>query len=263
MAQRLGVSLEDIGAELREMERLELVQVAPVSESMARLSAFYATQTLTAPRGEDTLAALWKKTATAFPERPFVITADGDEYSYDIAVANTSNDVYVAGRYSGGFGISGGGTDLNKAGGNGVEGFLVKLAAADGDPIWAAYFLGNGDQRVLAVDATDAGDVVVTGHFDATMDVEVGGVVVGSVTSNGGKDVFLARFGSAGAWQWLTSLGSTSDDEGRGVKIEGDGSGLWLSGRVRGTVNGLDACTLTGIGGNDVIILELDPNGPI
>jgi hypothetical protein len=75
----------------------------------------------------------------------------------------------------------------------------------------------NDTGASLAADGS--GNVFVTGAFRGTVDF--GG---GVLPSAGGADIFLAKFDASGIHQWSKSLGSTEDDIGYSVAVDGSGN---------------------------------------
>ncbi len=80
----LGMETESYLVLLKNLERLEIIQIVPVSQSAVRLQIYHATQKWVEPEGEHTLPALWKTTLNLFPENTY-LTDDqaGVSYSYE------------------------------------------------------------------------------------------------------------------------------------------------------------------------------------
>ena len=115
-----------------------------------------------------------------------------------------AGDVAVVGLFS--FTADFGTGALTSAGSN--DGFLVKLAGADGASRWARRFGGSALDTAFGVAADRDGNVSVTGFFQGTADF--GG---GAVTSAGFEDVFVATFDATGAPRWSRRFGGTSSDQ--------------------------------------------------
>ncbi len=129
----------------------------------------------------------------------------------------------------------------------------------DGAPEYALPFrLGSlQDEEIRAVVAQDD-EVVVTGWFSGTLDFDPGDGSVGR-TSQGGQDIFVARYRNDGAFISLAVLGGTGADVPHamatmpdgGVVVVGYGSGGGLCG---GSV-------LAGQGGRDVLLARFTADG--
>lgn len=184
------------------------------------------------------------------PERELVIDPDlawstylggsGWDEAYGV-VADTSGNIYVAGKtYSSGW-ISGG-YDISFNGGSG-DAFVVKLNPY-GAHIWSTYLGGNKGDVAYGIARDSSNNVLVTGYTDST-----GWVSGGYDTSfNGVIDIFVAKLNSLGSHVWSTYLGGTNGDIGSGVAVDSTGAILitgwtysssgWISGGYDTTFGG-------------------------
>jgi hypothetical protein len=170
------------------------------------------------------------------------------------AVAIDSHDNVLITGYFGAYGsaVDFGFGGLTSAGGRDI--FLAKYTSA-GSPVWAKRFGGTSDDwgTSLSVDRRDD-SVVMTGNFNGSVDF--GG---GALTSAGGRDIFLAKYSSTGAYAWAKSFGSTSNEDATGVAVDGSGN-VVLVGDFVGTVNfGSGALTYNGV--EDVFIADFNSAG--
>jgi len=136
---------------------------------------------------------------------------------------------------------------------------LQLLAATDGRALtpahlWSQRLGGSLDDQPASLALTPSGDAVITGSFYGT--ANFGG---GDMVSAGGIDIFIARYGTAGAHQWSRSFGSTGTDGGTGVAVDGSGNVI-LVGRFSGTVD-FGGGDLTSVGGADVVLAKYGPGG--
>jgi len=92
--------------------------------------------------------------------------------------------------------------------------------------------------------------VVVAGTFEGTIDL--GG---GTLTSAGGRDLFVAKFSPTGQYLWSKRFGGTSSEDVRGVAVDGAGDVL-LTGQFLGTIN-FGGPTLTSAGYEDIFLAKL------
>ncbi|MCB9164541.1 MAG: hypothetical protein H6592_08935 [Flavobacteriales bacterium] len=92
-----------------------------------------------------------------------------------------------------------------------------------------------------------------TGAFTgmADMDPDASG---GNLSSAGGKDIYFAKFTSAGALIWAKSIGGTSDDEGVAM-VPSDAGGLYVTGTYT-----FQADMDPGPGTTNVGVAGLNPN---
>lgn len=96
---------------------------------------------------------------------------------------------------------------------------------------WASGYGDNAFDAIvgLAVDANDA--VFATGNFGGTIDL--GG---GALQSNGGQDIFLAKFDAYGRHQWSKSFGSTDEQRATSVAVDASGN-VYLAGYYSNSVD--------------------------
>jgi hypothetical protein len=144
-----------------------------------------------------------------------------------------------------------GGTTLTSAGGSDL--FVAKVDA-NGDWAWATGTGSTGFDLANGVAAAADGSTIVVGQFEGT--VAFGGT---SLTTNAGRDVFVARISTTGAWIWATSAGSVENDEGFGVASTGDGS-IYVVGEFRQSAT-FGETVLVSLGGRDLFVARLNSLG--
>ena len=83
-----------------------------------------------------------------------------------------------------------------------------------------------------------------------------------SFTSNGGRDIFVARVASTGVISWAIQLGGTLDDMGRGICSDGAG-GTFVVGTFKGSVTFPVSGTLTSAGSHDGFVMRVDSAGNV
>ena len=114
--------------------------------------------------------------------------------------------------------------------------------------------IGNG----IAVDGS--GNVYVTGYSYATWNGPAGQNPLHAYS--GGYDIFVLKLNSSGAYQWHTFYGSSGDDSGHGIAVDGSGN-VYVTGYSDATWNGpagqnpLHAYS----GGYDIFVLKLNSSG--
>jgi hypothetical protein len=125
---------------------------------------------------------------------------------------------------------------------------------------WGAVSLPN--QYGCGVEADGSGNVNVTAYFEGTADFDPGSGV-DNHTSNGGCDVSLSKFDSAGAFKWARTWGGTDIDAGRGVAVDEFGN-AYVTGLFYGTVDfdpGIGVEDHTSNGSYDVFLSRLSSDG--
>ena len=133
---------------------------------------------------------------------------------------------------------------------------FVKKYDPNGNRIWSVSAGGTGDDEGLGIAVDGAGYVYVTGYFSGT-------ATFGShtLTTNGSKDIFVAKLDSNGNWLWAVKAGGAGNDEGHGIAVDGAGN-AYVTGCFEGTATfGSQTLTTTDEYANDVFVTKLGTSG--
>ena len=170
-----------------------------------------------------------------------------EQYANAIAV-DAAGDVYVTGEFKGK--VNFGSAELLSAGS--IDAFLAKLDGGSGSQLWSKKFGDSSDQSGRGVACDSTGNVVVTGSMAGT--VGFGGPIL---TSDGGNDVFVAKFQSSGIHSWSVRFGDPGGgaQSAQAVTIDSNGDPIVVGSFVGGRV--LDATNLTSGGGADIFVAKL------
>ncbi|MDI1478028.1 hypothetical protein [Polyangium sp. y55x31] len=171
--------------------------------------------------------------------------------AYAVAVG-PSGEIAVTGTFAGSITIA----DTTLTSLTSVDAFLVVF-----EPEGALRFakkLGDttgGDQIGMGVAFDAAGNVVVTGSFDGSIDFGAG-----PIPSAGTADVFVAKYaGADGALLWAKTEGDAEAQRGFGIAALPD-SRMLLSGGFAGTIDfDTAAAPLVSQGVLDVFVARLEP----
>lgn len=131
--------------------------------------------------------------------------------------ADGSGNFFVTGYFTGSSISIGGTTLVNTQTNNSADLFLAKVAS-DGTFLWVQQIGGTGSQVGISVAATPLGQVVLTGTYENSITVGSTGLL-----SNGGSDVFVAKFTASGMPMWATTMGGGSGDQVSDVAVGDDG----------------------------------------
>jgi hypothetical protein len=181
---------------------------------------------------------LWLRSFGSFAvgEMPYAVAADG------------GGNIVITGNYADGP-IDFGGGQLPSAIGSNV--FIAKFSSG-GAHIWSKGFLTSGRGTGVAMDT--AGNVLTTGYFQQAVDLGSG-----LLTSNGGYDIFVAKYASAnGAPLWVNHFGGTGYEAGYGVAVDGVNGNIANTGYFQLTVD-FGTELLTSAGGQDIFLIKLLP----
>ncbi|MBN1594548.1 SBBP repeat-containing protein, partial [candidate division FCPU426 bacterium] len=96
-----------------------------------------------------------------------------------------------------------------------ADAFVAKLAS-DGSLIWNTFLGGSGGDEACGIAVDGDGNVYVAGNGTTTWGTPIRGYA-------GFIDAFVAKLTSAGTLTWNTFLGSTGEDQARGLAVDGNG----------------------------------------
>lgn len=154
------------------------------------------------------------------------------------------------------------GNFLRGKGGNDI---MVNKVSTTGNNFDVWYGMGGpGNDGGTGIISDAADNVYVTGYFEQTADFAPKRSAPSySLTSSGGKDIFILKIISSGELVWAKRIGSTSDDESTAIALDNSGN-LYVTGYFQGTVEfnpSILLNTLTSAGSLDAFILKMDTAG--
>jgi hypothetical protein len=145
-----------------------------------------------------------------------------------------------------------------------VGGMDMVLAKYDsnGNYLWAKSVGSSNDDLggSIAIDASN--NVYVTGYYHDTVDFNPG-AATNTLTSQGGSDMYIAKYDINGNYLWAKSVGGSGDDEGYSIIIDALDN-VYAIGGFHGTVDfDPNAATayLNSAGGLDMYFAKYDING--
>lgn len=115
---------------------------------------------------------------------------------------------------------------------NGASDIFVAKYSNTGQYAWA-FNAGSGGGEIGWKIGTDNNSIFITGGFSGIADFNPG-AGVDNLTTNGGSDIFLAKYSLAGVYQCAFNIGSSGDDNGFDILIAGSDR-FYLVGGFRGT----------------------------
>jgi hypothetical protein len=138
-----------------------------------------------------------------------------------------SGNVYLSGTFMGteDFRADWGSPTDSKTSAGGIDDAFVTKVMADGSYGWTRVIGSSNNDSAYGVCADGAGNVVVTGFFDGTVDFRADwGGSTDSKTSAGGTDAFVTLVNADGSYGWTRRMGGTGWDEGRAVAVGATGA---------------------------------------
>lgn len=169
---------------------------------------------------------------------------------FSSVATNQFSDVYLCCDLQGSASFGGG--TLNSAGVNDVV--LAKFNGSAGAHQWSQRFGSVGSDRGHAIDMDAAGNVLITGEFENT--VNFGG---SNLVSAGNLDVFIAKYTPAGAHMWSQRFGGTGEDVGQDIAVDGSNRVI-VTGYFYNTVS-FGGPSFLSAGDADAFLARYDANG--
>ncbi len=198
------------------------------------------------------IAKLSRTTGDTIWEIPFGGT--GEEWVEIGLTVDASDNVLVTGRFSSATATVGT-MPVNSNGGGDV--FVIKLAGADGTPMWATSFGDAGLDRGKDVATDSTENVYVIGTFNSTS-MTVG---LDTVNTNGNGDIlFFKLAGADGAPIWAKNFGAAEADDGVQIAVDGFDD-VVVAGTFRLTVDFEGTTPLMSAGSDDIFLGKYDSDG--
>jgi len=188
-----------------------------------------------------------------------------NDWGMDVAT-DTFGNVYMAGATISTSGIATPGAyQATNAGGTEYgDCFLVKFNSS-GTRQWATYFGGSGDESGNGVATDNAGNVYITGLTSSASGISTPGAYQTVYSGGGLFSAFLAKFNGAGAVQWATYFGGSSQDEAWKVATDSSAN-VYICGQAASTsgiaTTGAYQTAFAG-GGSDAFIAKFTTGGSI
>ncbi len=174
-------------------------------------------------------------------------STNGSDFPYALAI-DASNNIIVGGDVAA----------------NSRDGFVNKYDV-NGNLTWSISIGGTSKDVVYGVKTDVAKNVYVTGYFGSTVDFDPSASTY-TLATNGGRDIFLAKYDSTGKFRWAFNIGgpiTTAYEEG-GQDIAIAGANIYLTGNFEGTADfnpAVTSNTLTSNGSLDMFIAKYDTTG--
>lgn len=118
----------------------------------------------------------------------------------------------------------------------GVTDFYVAKYDTAGAFLNAFSVGGSSIDASYGMTIDPGGNVYLTGYFAGTVDFDPGAATA-NLTSNGSEDIFVARYSSSCNYVNAFRLTGTSNGLEEGVSLASDATGVYLGGRIYGTLD--------------------------
>ena len=161
-----------------------------------------------------------------------------------------SGDIYVTGVFVGTINL--GGQKTVSTSGNDGDIFVVKMSPQNGFDWIVSAGSSSATEWGHSIAASNSGDLVVGGVYSGT--TSFGG---NYITSTGGQDGFMAQIDNSGNWDWVETIGGSSDDLFGGVAVNSTGN-YSAFGSFQGTIN-KGTKSVSSTFGLDLFVWVVDP----
>lgn len=174
---------------------------------------------------------------------------------------DSDNNIYLTGQFSGTVDFDPGVGVENLVGASSINGFVAKYDE-DGNYIWAEKISSTNITKGISLSIDTATNVYVTGSFQATATFDQGAGTI-DLNSNGGNDIFIAKYNENGNLYWAKGIGNSGDDSGEGISVDILGH-CYITGKFTDSIDldpGVGSFSILSNGGMDAFILRLNDNG--
>jgi len=125
----------------------------------------------------------------------------------------------------------------------------------NGDYVWGRRMGGLESDKAYGILSDHNGFIYVTGYFVGLAEFAPGV----SKTGNGGTDIFLAKFDTAGTLQWVEQVGDTGFERGWDITQNINGE-ILITGEFQGRPS-FDGHVISSRGNSDMFLAAYDANG--
>lgn len=169
-----------------------------------------------------------------------------------LGLALVAGSVYITGNFQSSANFAG--TKLTSSG---LLDIFIAKYSTEGSLQWIKKAGGPGYDVGNAITGDSGGNIYVTGYFSNT--AKFGGK---SVTSKGGKDIFVAKYNSSGSCIWVKSAGSGATEYGYGIAADNFGR-VFVTGGFRYSTT-FGSIKLKAAGGNaDMFVACYNSSGDV
>ncbi len=157
--------------------------------------------------------------------------------------------IYVGGTFSGSVFF---GSNSVTSSNSSADAFVAKLSPS-GTWLWVRAGGSTVDDQAQCIDVNGS-TVALSGYFKSSATFSTG-----TINSYGNSDIFVAKYDTAGNFQWVRGGGGTSYEIAYGVTVDPSGN-IYSNGYFRGTAT-FGIFIMTSTGGDDAILLQYSPTG--
>ena len=164
----------------------------------------------------------------------WAVRAGGSHQDFSYSIAVKGNSVYACGYFkdTADFDPGPGTNNLVAAGGSDI--FILKLDTASNFG-WVKQIGGTGDDMAEKLTLDNAGNILVCGEFQNTVDFDPGGGVQ-NMTSNGSADAYVLKLDAIGNYVWSGHFGNNPGQFAYGIAADATND-IYVTGGFYGTTD--------------------------
>lgn len=148
------------------------------------------------------------------------IAGTGADYG-DFLLTDSNGNLYVAGRFAGTCDMDPGPGIANLISTGASDIFIAKYSPT-GAYIWAFNIGGTGTDRPMTFKMDPSGNLVLAGDFSTSVDFDPGPSTT-TLTSNGGADIFVAKYDQSGQLLLAFNVGGPNTDYAESIAFDSNG----------------------------------------
>jgi hypothetical protein len=185
-----------------------------------------------------------------------------DQISGTTIVADSANNIYLAGAFQGTVDFDPGAGEQNLTS-TGLKDIFFSKFSPSGDLIWVKKMGSTADDTPNEIILNHQGQLYITGGFHFTVDFDPGAGYAGK-TATQYTDVFIAKYDTSGNYIWAETFGGNGEDMGRSIALDKD-ENVYVTGQFAGSIFlGTDVLSSSGpIIYADIFVCRLDAAGNI
>lgn len=126
---------------------------------------------------------------------------------------------------------------------------------------WTKTFGGAKSEYINSIIADKNGNVLSTGSFESSIDIDPGASVK-TIISNGGSDIFVTKMDAAGKLLWSKNIGGSANDVGYSIAVD-TGGNVYVTGSFQDYVDFGVSTPLYSSGSEDVFVVKYDAAGTV
>jgi hypothetical protein len=169
---------------------------------------------------------------------------------------DSSGNLYVAGYFQGTVNLGGNCAPLTSNTSTSPDAFLAKYSSA-GSCLWAKGIGGTVEDSAYGVTVDTNDNVIVAGYFTGSADFGRG-----AVNGQPGYNIFVAKYGPDGSYQWANTYGSPGGGSNIAYGVAVDSSGnVGLTGQFQNSID-FGGGSITANGSfQDIFVVKLSSTG--